>query len=415
MNVLNLLKLSLNSIVNRKLRSWLTLLGIVIGVAAVVSIVSISEGAKASIENQMSQFGADLITISPGYSRGMDFGGGPPGMMGDTKKNSSDDDPVLTKKDLMKINTNPNIILASPIVSERVDIYFGSEEISANITGIDPLAAEDIFNISLDSGRMLTTSDTTAIIISYDLANTAFDKPITVGKQITINSNTFNVVGILENGDERSTIYMNYKTSWNITEDIEKDNFSSIKAKVKDLNNITEVVDNITTTLAISRGVYGKDYDFSISSPTSMKERLEEMTSTMTLFLGGIAIISLIVGAIGVANSMFTSVLEKTKEIGILKALGATNKEVLTLFLIESGLFGLIGGILGVLLGLLVSLSFSGIGLQMMPRNMTSSTLVTPSLALASILISTIIGILAGIFPAINASKLRPIEALRYE
>lgn len=414
MKLLDNFKLSINSILNRKLRSWLTLLGIIIGVAAVVSIVSISQGAQESIEDQMNSFGADLITINPGYSRSMNFSMGPPGMNNTNNKTTNNEDPVLTKKDLTKIIGNSNIIIASPIVSERLELYYGSEKININLTGIDPLASKDIFDIILSSGRLLTTSDTSAIIISYDLANSTFDRLITIGKKLTIGSENFIVVGILENNETRNTVYMNYKTAWSITEDTEKGNFTSIKAKVDDLNNIENTIENITKTLAISRRVYGKDYDFSISSPSSMKERLEEMTNTMTLFLGGIAIISLLVGAIGVANSMFTSVLEKTKEIGILKSLGATNKEVLILFLIESGLFGLIGGILGVLLGALVSLGFSGIGIRMIMNGNTSAQ-ISPEIVIIAILISTIIGIISGLIPAIKASKLRPIEALRYE
>ena len=156
-----------------------------------------------------------------------------------------------------------------------------------------------------------------------------------------------------------------------------------------------------------------KTQDFSITSSESIRQQIEQITQTLTLFLGAIAGISLIVGAVGIANSMFTSVLEKTKEIGILKALGASEKEIMVMFVIESGLFGLVGGIIGAIIGAAVSLAISGIGLGFGPGGAT--TVVSLQLFVFAVVLSTIIGVVSGIMPARSAAKLKPVEALRYE
>jgi len=425
-------KLSLNSIMHRQLRSWLTLLGIVIGVAAVVSIISIGVGAQASVTENLSGLGADIITISPGFSRagffGGDFRGGrEAGGMGRTGTESEEETPTLTKRDSSVIEGNPNVEYVTEIVSGRGEIVFLAESTNVTITGVNPTTWKETTTAEIETGRPLSSSDLTSVVIGYRLAYETFKQPITIGRRVTIENRPFTVVGILEEsgtgmgpgGGSDSTVYMSCMGAWEVT-DVEKDAFSSIQAKAKDAELVEETMEELTSSLLLSRRVTEDNQDFSVSSSQAMQEQIAETTQSLTLFLGAIAAISLLVGAIGVANSMFTSVLEKTKLIGILKALGSTNNEILRIFMIESGLFGLVGGIIGVVLGTLVSVVLGALDIISLPMMRGGgmggmSTLVSPQLVITAIVLSTVVGIVSGIMPARAAAKLKPVEALRYE
>jgi len=422
-------KLSLNSILHRKLRAWLTLLGIIVGVAAVVSIISIGEGAQASVNARLSGFGADIITISPGFNRAGGFfgfarGGGEGGRA--TTTSTATSNPELTKRDVVIIQGNPNVKFINQTVSGREKLVFLSEQTNASVQGVNPVTWKNFSNVELASGRYLNSSDTTGVVIGDRIATKTFKQPITLGRIITIADKPFVVVGILQaagsgfgggNGD--SSVFMPYESAWTVT-DVNKDTFSSIQAKVADASLAEETTTELTQTLQLSRKVTDKTQDFSVTSSQAIQAQVSSVTDTLTLFLGAIAAVSLLVGAIGVANSMFTSVLEKTREIGILKALGATNFEVLRLFIIESALFGLVGGIIGAVIGTIISmlLSVVGIGIGLPGTGGGSNgiqTVVPLSLFVIAILLSTVIGIIAGITPARAAANLKPIEALRYE
>jgi len=433
MNTKDSFKLAINNITHRQLRSWLTLLGIIIGVAAVVSIVSIGTGAQASVNAQLSGLGADIITISPGYSRAGAFGGnfreGGPDMFGGASRTTrgattTTTDPTLTKRDAQIILSDQNVKSVNEIVSGRGEIVFLAEKLSTTIQGVNPLTWPDISSSTLSSGRFLTTSDSAGIVIGDRVANTLFKQPITVGKQLIIENKPFVVVGVLKasgssmsGGGSDGTIFMTHLSAWTVlSADINYGEYSSIQVKTISTDVVEGTTEGLTQILLLSRKVNEKNQDFTITSALAVKEQVSSVTGTLTLFLGAIAAISLIVGAIGVANSMFTSVLEKTKQIGILKALGAKNNEVLMIFLIESGLFGFFGGVIGVIIGWIISLMISSIGLISLPTvRGASTTLVTPELIIAAIVLSTLIGILSGVMPARAASKLRPVEALRYE
>lgn len=429
MNFRNCFELSLNSILHRKLRSWLTLLGIVIGVAAVVSIISIGEGAQASVAEQLSSLGADMITVSPGYSRagsfGGDFRGGGPGGASPWEQSSSDDEeePTLTRRDAIVIASNPNVKYVTEYVSGRADMVFQAEDSSVTVSGVNTVTWKETANLELDSGRFLSASDSSSVVIGDRVANEMFKQDITIGRRIVIGDKPFTVVGILAatgsggmgGGNSDSAVYMSYESAWDVT-DVESGTFSSIQAKVTDESLVEQITEELTASLLLSRKVAEKNQDFSVTSAQAMQEQVSSVTETLTLFLGAIAAVSLLVGAVGVANSMFTSVLEKTKLIGILKALGATNGEIQRVFIIESGLFGLFGGIIGVVIGTLGSYAIGAVGIVSMPMMRSgSSTLVTPQLIIVAIVLSTVVGIVSGLLPARAASKLRPVEALRYE
>jgi putative ABC transport system permease protein len=176
------------------------------------------------------------------------------------------------------------------------------------------------------------------------------------------------------------------------------------------------MMEDIVEKLMVSRHINKEeDRDFSVTASKSMAESVTEMTSSMTLFLGAIAAVSLLVGAVGIANTMFTSVLEKTKEIGTMKAIGAKNRDIMMIFLFNSAMVGLVGGILGDMLGAFVSTLFPLLGLQMMGGESDSSIYFAPDLMLLGLVLAVMIGVLSGVVPAYRASKLKPVDALRYE
>jgi len=411
-------QLALNMLIHSKLRSWLTIIGIVIGIAAVVSIVSISIGAKQNLENQLGTLGADILTVSPGASRarGMMGFGGPDSPFG-SSSSSSTKQKNLTKKDVITLKSISNVKYVMGQVSGRGDLTYSSKTASVSVSGVDASVWKDITTEKVSSGRFLIESDSYSVVLGGNIVNSMFEDGIPLNSKVTIEGKSFKVVGILEEG---SGVYMPIDIARTTLEDIGNDEFDSISVKIEDVDLSDTTVEEITKKLMFSRGIiYEKNKDFSVSNPSAMQETMQETMNTMSLFLGAIAAISLIVGAIGIANTMFTSVLERTKEIGIMKAIGAKNKDVLMIFLLNSGMIGLVGGIGGIILGVLGSgligyWSSSASTAGGMAR-MFGTTAITPQLLIFALVFSLLIGMIAGLLPAFNASRLKPVDALRYE
>lgn len=410
-------QLAWNILIHSKLRSWLTIIGIVIGIAAVVSIVSISIGAEQQLEERLGSLGADILTVSPGFSRArgnFGFGGGGGEMRIRTSEDFSDDESEnLTSRDITVIKSIDNVEIVMGSVSSSGDLTYLSKTSSVNVNGVDEKVWNEITTDELSSGRFLTNGDTYSIVIGENLATQTFED-IPLNSKVTIEGKTFKVVGILESGNG---VYMPIETTRDVFDDIGEKEFDSISVKIEDVELSDETVENIETKLMQSRGILNEnEKDFSVSNPSAMQETMQETMSTMSLFLGAIAAISLVVGGIGIANTMFTSVLEKTREIGIMKAIGSKNKDILLIFLINSGLIGLVGGLGGIILGtigagLIGSMTSTSGGMT----SMFSNTAVTPGLLIFALFFSMIIGMIAGVIPAYRASKLKPVDALRYE
>ena len=416
-------KLSLNILLHSKLRSWLTIIGIIIGIAAVVSIISISEGAQQQLESRLGTFGADIITITPGFSRAMgpgSFGRG--GNFEFGRESSSADTKNLTSKDILMLKNIPNIEYIMGQISGREDLTYMTKTATLSITGVETGVWKEITTEQLASGRFLTNGDTYSVVLGGNIVSSTFEDGIPLNSKVTIGGKSFKVIGILEEG---RSVYMPIDIARNILEDASGDYFDSISVKLEDISLSNETITSITGRLMLSHGIIDTSKkDFTVSSPTSMQETIQETMNTMTLFLGAIAAISLIVGAVGIANTMFTSVLEKTKEIGIMKAIGAQDKDIMSIFLLNSALIGLIGGIGGVLLGSLASTAISSLGgIQTAVGGggrgflggFGSSAYVSLEFIIGALLFSVLIGMLAGAIPAYRASKLKPVDALRYE
>lgn len=420
-------QLALNILIHSPLRSWLTIIGIVIGIAAVVSIVSISLGAQKQLQDRLGSLGADVITVSPGFSRAAGAMGGfrMEGFGGD--RGSSSGGKNLTSKDILVLKSISNVKYVMGQISGQEDMTFLSKTASVSIRGVDASVWKDITTEKIGSGRFLTQGDSLAVVLGGN-TKSVFGADTPINSKIIINGKSFNVAGILQSstgmgGGERVTVYMPIETARVVLDRAGQEDLDSISVKISDVSLSDDTVALITDKLMMSRGILNaKKQDFSVSSPTSMQETISQTMNTMGLFLGAIAAISLLVGGIGIANTMFTSVLEKTKEIGIMKAIGTKNQDILAIFLLNSGMIGFVGGMGGVILGVFcsgligylgssTSATEGGMGLG----RIFGSTAVTPQLLIFALAFSVIIGMIAGAIPAYRASKLNPVDALRYE
>jgi len=401
-------------LIHSKLRSWLTILGIVIGVASVIAIVSMGAGMQQEVNSQLGDLGGDIITISPGFSRAGGFGGmRMPGDRGEAT--ASDEDPTLERIDLQAVKSVGGLLAVDTRISGRVEVYYLGKKGSVSITGVEPGAWVQINTEDLAAGRFLGPSDSNVVLIGGRLANTYFDSPVGLNQMITIEDRSFRVVGILDN--QGTEIIMPLVAAYQVIEDQEKDEYGSFVVKVKDESQLDAIVEALDYKLMIVRHVTTNNKDYTVSSSKEQMEKRAEITNSMTIFLTAIAAVALIVGAVGIANTMFTSVLEKTKEIGIMKAIGARNNEIMILFLLNSGLLGLIGGLIGVIFGAMLSAVMPvlmGTSGGIMSR-MASGSVVSINSIIIALLLSLIIGMISGAIPAYKASKLKPVDALRYE
>jgi putative ABC transport system permease protein len=409
------LKHAVNMVLHSRLRSWLTIIGIVIGVAAVIAIVSIGEGMQADINSRMSSLGGDILTLSAGFSRGGEIfrergPGGDSGRVGGGAT-ATTKQIVLAKSDVQVLRGIPDIALIETEIRGTVNVSYLGKTGSVSLTGVDQKVWSQITTLKTKEGRMLDPSDQNVIVIGGRLASSYFGKPVGINKMITIQNSAFRVVGILD--DESNSIYMPIQMAFQIIPNKQNDIYDTITIKVKDETYLTETMAKIESKLITARHVTATKKDFSLTSSKQMQETRAEMMNSVNAFLIAIAAVSLIVGAIGIANTMFTAVLEKTKEIGIMKAIGARNKDILLIFLLNAALIGLVGGILGVIGGAALS--------GLLPSLMASipmvrgSTIVSTNSVIMALSVSITVGILAGIIPAYQASKLKPVDALRYE
>ncbi|MBA2846326.1 putative ABC transport system permease protein [Methanococcus maripaludis] len=415
MKPLKLFNMASKMVKGSKLRSWITILGIVIGIASVIAIISAGDYLSTSVSDQLNDMLSDEITLTASAAQGSD----------------DDEDPELTDMDVLILNGISDIEYVDVRVSTRNEVRFAGGRETATITGVDPAVWSQMTDEELSAGRFLQASDSNAVIISYYTATEAFDREIGINQMITIGNKQFKVVGILEEdetqgfgqmgGMSSNTVYMPYEAVYTL--ELDDDASYSISEKeegvydeiiftlYEDVNQTT-ALENIQKKLMMSRHVNEDNMDFTIRSPTVF-EGPEQIISMLTTFLSFIAGISLIVGVTGISNTMFTTVLEKTREIGIMKAIGAKNKDIMLLFVFNSAIIGLVGGFLGLVLGTILS----QIIVWFIASSMDSSYQFVLSIKSVVIAIgcSLAAGIIAGIIPAYNASKLKPVEALRSE
>jgi len=394
---------SFNSLKKRRLRSWLTMIGIFIGIAAVVSIVSLGYGMQDSINQQFEKLGKERIIISAG---GM--------FMGPTSDLAATE---LTKDDVEAVRKVKGVKAAYPILSETASVKFRDETKYLNLFGIplDKEARKEIEGIGyfdIKEGRQLKEGDKSKAIVGYNIAYNTFEKDIKLGDSIYVEDKKFEVVGIQKKAGtviHDLLVRIPMDTARELFEEPNK--VSTIFAR-SDIGFVpSEVADRIKKDLADFRNVEEGEEDFSVQTAEKTIETLNLILQIVSIVLTGIAAISLVIGGVGITNTMYTSVLERTREIGIMKAVGARNSQILTLFLIESGMLGLAGGFMGIILG---------IGLSKLVEVIVALTglfffksYFSIYLMMGVLLFSFLVGCISGILPARNASKLKPVEALR--
>ncbi|MFH1052906.1 MAG: ABC transporter permease [Candidatus Woesearchaeota archaeon] len=413
MKLIKCLKHAFGMVLHSKIRSWLTILGIVIGVASVVAIMSIGGGMQETMVQQLGGLGGDILTLSAGSSRGFSMfrGGGRDIGEGVGGATATEKEIVLGRADVQALKGIPDIELIDTNIRGNVKISYLGKSGSVSLTGVDQKVWSRITASKIKEGRFLDSADQNVVVIGGRLAESYFDKPIGINQMIAIEDNVFRVVGILD--DTSNNIYMPIQMAYQMLEDKENDVYDSIVIKIKDEEKLDEIMIKIENKLMMVRHVTEKNKDFSLTSSKQMQETRSQMMSSINAFLVAIAAVSLIVGAVGVANTMFTSVLEKTKEIGIMKAIGARNKDIMTIFLLNATLMGLVGGFLGIIFGTILSGALPAMMGEV--GMLRGGTFVSINSIIISISVSVIIGLIAGFIPAYQASGLKPVDALRYE
>ena len=405
----DIFKQSLGNLQQQGLRSWLTVLGIVIGVASVIAIVSVGTGLQKSINSQTDGLAQRVGIVTPGqqgFSLGP--GGGP---------EASEGDPELDRIDLRNVKASAGVDVAYGQVNVDAEVSNGELTAPLTVRGVTPRDwREANSDVELAEGRYLTSSDRNSVLIGYDIARNLYDENISINTPLNIENQTFKVAGIIsEDSDRQSTIIiMPPGPARGIAEDLDTGEYSSIGFIVEDDSEVEATVERVDENLKDARGVTEDNKDFSVTSLGSQLDQITSITTTLNYFVAGIASISLLVGAVGIANTMYMSVMERTKEIGTLKALGTTRREILQLFITESALIGLVGGLIGLSLGFLLS-GIIGFILSIALTDIPASTYISPLMIIGSLVFAVIMGVASGTFPALKAAKLEPVEALRSE
>jgi len=404
-NFLESIRVSLRALRANKLRSALTMLGMIIGVAAVIAMVGIGNGATASITSQIQGLGSNLLTISSGQSN-------TGGVRGGAGSSTS-----LTMTDVSKITLDTAVKAVAPVTSTNAQVVLGKGNTSTSITGTTQDYAI-IKSVTLTSGRYITTEDVAnsarvAVLGPTVVTNIFGDANASViGKIIKINNVPFQVIGVTtatgSTGMQSSDDMITAPISTVQARLIGKKTVRNILVSASSADLMKTAQDEITAALHKAHKIAeGKTDDFTVQNQADTLATMTGVTQTLTMLLGGIAGISLLVGGIGIMNIMLVSVTERTREIGIRKAIGAKSKDILLQFLIEAVVLSVLGGGIGIAIGYGGS-TLAGQALKM-------STSISPTSVLVAFGFSAMIGIIFGVFPARKAASMDPIDALRYE
>ena len=392
------------SLIANKMRSILTMLGIIIGVAAVIALVSIGNGVKQDIQNSISSLGSNLLMVMPGAPR-------TPGVRPSAGSMKS-----LKVSDYEAISKLDGVRAASPMTNGSYVVIYQNKNWTTSVSGVS-YNYLDVNNWSMKSGRFLSEKNVQnrerVAVVGKTVVKNLFGDEDPVGAEIRVKNIPFRIIGVLNSkgsgamgNDQDDMVVIPYTTAMERVEGV--DYLRMIYVVGKDENGIDRLQSDIENLLRVRHGIKDTNLDdFNIQNMNSIMETMEETTGTLTLFLGAVAAISLVVGGIGIMNIMLVSVTERTREIGVRKALGATYNVIVTQFLIEAIVISLMGGIIGIILGV-GSSKLIGMASGM-------STVISIPTIVMSFAFSVAIGLVFGIYPARKAAKLNPIDALHYE
>ena len=392
------------SLIANKLRSLLTMLGIIIGVAAVIALVSIGNGVKQDIEDSISSLGSNLLVVLPGAPR---TPGARPSQ-GSMKSLKISDYEAIAKLEGVKA--------ASPMTNGSYVVIYQNKNWTTSVSGVNANFL-DVNNWTMTSGRFFSDKNVQnrerVAVVGQTVVKNLFADEDPVGKEIRVKNIPFRVIGVLKskgNGtmgnDQDDTVLIPYTTSMERVEGI--DYLRMVYVVAKDDEGIDRLQADIENLLRVRHNIKDTNLDdFNIQNMKSIMETVAQTTGTFTLFLGAVAAISLVVGGIGIMNIMLVSVTERTREIGVRKALGATYSVIVTQFLIEAVVISLMGGFIGIAFGIGAS--------KVIGMVSGMSTIVSVPTIIMSFAFSMAIGLIFGIYPARKAAKLNPIDALHYE
>lgn len=389
---------SVRNLTHRKLRTALTILGIIVGITSIIILISLAGGLKEDVVSRLANFDPDLILILPTQISPGDF-------------SSVVRQGKLYEKDYNSIRQIPGVDIMSKTISKRVALEFKDELVSATVYAIEPTIYRETTTLIVQNGRFLQDGDRDVVVFGGGIAE-LFDEDVQVNSIVELDNKKYRVVGILEKtGNTFSNldniVYLDYNEGKRIFSDfILPNEISAIQVKVAEGYDVVEVSDRIEEVLMRNHKVSEDEKDFGILTAVSLNEQINSIIEIISIFLSAVATISIIVGMIGISNTMFMSVMERTKEVGVLKAIGSSSKEIIYIFTIEAGILGLLGGILGLLFALMFNFTLGLFGV---------TTAMSIELLLGSVVFAFGIGVLAGVLPAKRASEIPAIEALRYE
>lgn len=398
------LEFAINNLMHQKLRSFLTLIGVIIGIAVIITLLALGQGLKNGVEEQFEKLGSNTIFVAPSGEMSSNSGHGTASI-----KN-------LKEADIEKIRKISEVSdVIAPLMSTAT-MQFGSEKKTVSLIGFDPKETNSLETtgfVEIDEGRMIKSNDAFVAVIGASIKEDFFDKEINLRNRIMIEGKSFRVIGITKKTstsfgggpNTNNIVFINEKTFKQISNDA-KPSFLLVKTYKKD--DLEKTQNKIEKILEKTFGKDQKDYIAMTSE--QVIERISQIIGLIQIFLVGIASISLLVGGIGIMNTMIMSVMERTAEIGVMKAIGATNNTILGIFLLEAGFIGIIGGIIGIILGYLFAFAVAAIASEAF---FAMKITIDPILIIGALLFAMLVGMASGTYPAIRAAKLDPVEALR--
>ena len=392
------------SLIHRGVRTWLTVIGVVIGITAIILLISIAEGLREDIQGRLNKFGPRNIVVIPGSGTKLS-----PGVTYSPRTGK------LFLRDYETVRSIPGVKRAAyAVVGKFLSVSHKDESVSMNVVGVSDEAFRIGYSLmEIDKGRLLKEGDHGVALIGHNIAANTFSEKLDVGSKIRIGNETFRIVGILKPvgmqgmaGTFDNIIFIPVHDAETLTEEQRLHNeISLIFIEAESDRIVDKLVSRVEEKLRSLHHVSEDDQDFTVVSSKFFREQVGSILNYVELFLGGVAAVSLLVGGLGIMNAMFMFVTERIPEIGILKSLGATRKDILTLFLMEGGLIGLTGGIVGVLISLLFYVGASNI----------VKMVITPYAIVLSLVIAFVLGIVASYLPARQAADADILEALGRE